>query len=44
MNAMYRLLAAATAASALLSGCVHPPLGPDYVAPAPLSLAQAAPS
>jgi NodT family efflux transporter outer membrane factor (OMF) lipoprotein len=42
MNATYRLLAAATAASALLVGCAHPPIGPDYVAPAPLSPAQAA--
>ena len=39
---MYRLLITAAAASALLAGCAHPPVGPDYVAPAPLSLAQAA--
>lgn len=42
MNVMYRLLVAATAASALLAGCANPPVGPDYVAPAPLSFAQAA--
>ena len=41
MNAMSRLLAAA-AASALLAGCAHAPVGPNYVPPAPLSFAQAA--
>ncbi|MET3918879.1 NodT family efflux transporter outer membrane factor (OMF) lipoprotein [Variovorax sp. OAS795] len=42
MNAMSLLLATAAAASALLTGCAHPPVGPDYVPPAPLSLAQSA--
>lgn len=37
---MYRLLITAAAAGALLAGCAHPPVGPDYVPPAPLSLAQ----
>lgn len=32
----------AAAASALLAGCVHGPVGPDYVAPAPLRAGQAA--
>lgn len=39
---MYRLFGAAAAAIALLAGCAHPPVGPDYAAPAPLSAAQAA--
>lgn len=39
---MYRLLAAAAAASALLVGCAHAPVGPDYAAPTSLSAAQAA--
>lgn len=39
---MYRLLAVAVAASVLLGGCAHPPVGPDYVAPASLSPAQVA--
>ena len=41
MSTMYRLLAAA-AASALLAGCAHAPVGADYAAPALLSPAQAA--
>lgn len=40
MTSMYRLLITAAAAGALLAGCAHPPVGPDYVPPAPLSLAQ----
>ena len=42
MSAMHRLLAAAAVASALLAGCAHSPVGPDYAAPASLSAAQAA--
>ena len=42
MTAVYRLLATAAAASALLAGCAHAPVGPDYLPPAPLSLAQSA--
>ncbi|MGO4392757.1 efflux transporter outer membrane subunit [Variovorax sp. M-6] len=41
MSAMHRLLGVATA-SALLAGCAHSPVGPDYVAPPSLSPAQAA--
>jgi len=41
MNAMSPLLAAVTA-GALLAGCALPPVGPDYVSPAPLSSAQSA--
>lgn len=39
---MYRILVVAVAASALLGACAHRPVGPDYVAPAPLSPAQVA--
>ncbi len=39
---MYRLLAAAAAVSALLTGCAYSPVGPDYVAPAALSPEQVA--
>jgi len=42
MSAAYRLLAATAAASALVAGCAHSPVGPDYAAPASLSAAQAA--
>src|SRR5690349_16904941 len=42
MNSMYRLLAVAAAASALLAGCAQSPVGPDFVSPAPLSSAQTA--
>lgn len=42
MTAVYRLLATAAAVSALLAGCAHAPVGPDYVPPAPLSFAQSA--
>jgi outer membrane protein TolC len=42
MNAMSRLLATGAVASALLTGCAHPPVGPDYVPPAPLAFAQPA--
>lgn len=38
---MYRLLAAAAMASALLTGCAHAPVGPNYVPPALLSPSQA---
>ncbi|QNK69270.1 efflux transporter outer membrane subunit [Variovorax sp. PAMC26660] len=41
MSPLHRLLAVGTAAGALLAGCAHSPVGPDYVAPAPLSAAQA---
>ena len=42
MSSMYRLLVAASAASALLAGCANSPVGPNYAAPAPLSPAQVA--
>ena len=41
MSRLHRLLAAAAAAT-LLAGCAHSPVGPDHVAPATLSPAQAA--
>jgi NodT family efflux transporter outer membrane factor (OMF) lipoprotein len=41
MSPLYRWLASAAATGALLAGCAHPPVGPDYVAPAALSADQA---
>ena len=41
MTRLHRHLAT-VAAGALLAGCAHSPIGPDYVAPAALSPAQAA--
>jgi NodT family efflux transporter outer membrane factor (OMF) lipoprotein len=43
VSRLHRLLATATtaAAAALLAGCAHPPVGPDYAAPTALSPAQA---
>lgn len=42
MSSLHRLAAVAVATGALLSGCAHVPVGPDYAAASPLAAVQSA--